>query len=105
VFKSGSSKTGHSIDVTKDGDALKMGPDNQVYVIDLKTTPPKLAATVTVGKQPSGLSFDPAGNLALITNRVASGRRPRACSGPCATRNASTFSAMQATLQYERNPL
>jgi DNA-binding beta-propeller fold protein YncE len=59
-----------SIDVTKDGDKLKMGPDNKVYVIDLKAKPPKLANTVTVGKQPSGLSFNPAGNLALVTNRV-----------------------------------
>ncbi|HXZ22456.1 MAG TPA: beta-propeller fold lactonase family protein [Pseudolabrys sp.] len=59
-----------SIDVTKDGDKLKMGPDNKVYVIDLKSNPPKLANTVTVGKQPSGLSFNSAGNLALVTNRV-----------------------------------
>src|SRR5690349_6939767 len=59
-----------SIDVTKDGDALKMNPDNKVYVIDLKANPPKLTDTVTVGKQPSGLSFNPAGNLALVTNRA-----------------------------------
>ncbi len=59
-----------SIDVTKDGDKLKMGPDNKVYVIDLKANPPKLANTLTVGKQPSGLSFNSAGNLALVTNRV-----------------------------------
>src|SRR5437588_9602710 len=57
-----------SIDVTKEGDALKMGPDNKVYVIDLKADPPKLAATVTVGKQPSGLSFSPSGDLALVAN-------------------------------------
>jgi DNA-binding beta-propeller fold protein YncE len=59
-----------SIDVAKDGDALKMNPDDKVYVIDLKANPPKLAGTVTVGKQPSGLSFNPAGNLALVTNRA-----------------------------------
>ena len=59
-----------SIDVTKDGDALKMAPDNKVYVIDLKADPPKLASTMTVGKQPSGLSFNAAGNLALVTNRA-----------------------------------
>ena len=56
-----------SIDVSKDGDAFKQSPDNKVYVIDLKANPPKLADTVTVGKQPSGLSFNPAGNLALAT--------------------------------------
>src|SRR4249920_257775 len=59
-----------SIDVTQDGDKLKMGPDNKVYVIDLKANPPKLANTVTVGKQPSGLSFSPAGDLALVANRA-----------------------------------
>jgi DNA-binding beta-propeller fold protein YncE len=59
-----------SIDVTKDGDALKMGPDDKVYVIDLKAKPPKLVNTLTLGKQPSGLSFNPAGNLALVANRA-----------------------------------
>jgi DNA-binding beta-propeller fold protein YncE len=59
-----------SIDVIRDDDALKMGPDNKVYVIDLKANPPKHAGTITVGKQPSGLSFNSAGNLALVTNRA-----------------------------------
>ncbi|MGZ3298662.1 MAG: hypothetical protein ACXU8O_06585 [Asticcacaulis sp.] len=58
-----------SIDVTKDGDALKQGPDNKLYVIDLKSSPPKLAATITVGKQPSGLSISPSGKMALVANR------------------------------------
>jgi DNA-binding beta-propeller fold protein YncE len=58
-----------SIDVTKDGDALKQGPDNKIYVIDLKSSPPKLAATVTGGKQPSGLSISPSGKMALVANR------------------------------------
>ena len=58
-----------SVDVTKDGDALKQVPDNKVYVIDLKASPPKLASTVTVGKQPSGLSISPSGKMALVANR------------------------------------
>src|SRR5947209_12211946 len=58
-----------SVDVTKDGDALKQVPDDKVYVIDLKASPPKLAATVTVGKQPSGLSISPSGKMALVANR------------------------------------
>src|SRR5712691_4195381 len=57
-----------SVDVVKDGDKLKQVLDDKVYVIDLKATPPKLAGTVTVGKQPSGLSFNPAGDLALVAN-------------------------------------
>jgi DNA-binding beta-propeller fold protein YncE len=58
-----------SVDVTKDGDALKQVPDNKIYVIDLKASPPKLAATVTDGKQPSGLSISPSGKMALVANR------------------------------------
>jgi DNA-binding beta-propeller fold protein YncE len=59
-----------SVDVVKDGDKLKQVPDDKIYVIDLKAKPPKLAATVTVGKQPSGLSFSPSGTLALVANRA-----------------------------------
>jgi DNA-binding beta-propeller fold protein YncE len=58
-----------SIDVTKDGEALKQAPDNKIYVIDLKANPPKLAATAAGGKQPSGLSFSPDGKMALVANR------------------------------------
>ena len=59
-----------SVDVTKDGDAWKQVPDNKIYVIDLTTSPPKLAATLTGGKQPSGLSFSPDGKMALVANRA-----------------------------------
>jgi DNA-binding beta-propeller fold protein YncE len=58
-----------SVDVIKDGDALKQVPDNKIYVIDLKASPPKLAATITGGKQPSGLSISPSGKMALVANR------------------------------------
>ena len=58
-----------SIDVLKEGDALKQVPDNKVYVIDLSANPPKLAATLIAGKQPSGLSFSPDGRMALVANR------------------------------------
>jgi DNA-binding beta-propeller fold protein YncE len=58
-----------SVDVTKDGDALKQVPDNKIFVIDMKSEPPKLAATVTGGKQPSGLNFSPSGKMALVANR------------------------------------
>lgn len=60
----------NSVDVVKDGDALKQVPDNKIFVIDLKANPPKLAATVTGGKQPSGLSFSPSGKMALVANRA-----------------------------------
>ena len=50
--------------------AGKPVPDNKLYVIDLTTNPPKLIDTVAVGKQPSGMSINRAGNLALIANRA-----------------------------------
>jgi DNA-binding beta-propeller fold protein YncE len=58
-----------SIDVIKDGEALKQVPDNKIYVIDLTASPPRLAATITAGKQPSGLNFSPSGKMALVANR------------------------------------
>src|SRR3984893_15238554 len=58
-----------SIDDVKDGEVLKQVPDNKIYVIDLTATPPKLASTITGGKQPSGLSFSPDGKMALVANR------------------------------------
>ncbi len=60
----------NSVDIIKDGDKLTQVPDNKLYVIDLKANPPKLVTTLTVGKQPSGLAFNPAGTLALVANRA-----------------------------------
>jgi DNA-binding beta-propeller fold protein YncE len=59
-----------SIDVIKDGEALKQVPDDKIYVIDLKASPPKLINTITGAKQPSGLSISPLGNIALVANRA-----------------------------------
>jgi len=58
-----------SVDVVKDGDALKQVPDNKIFVIDMKASPPKLVATLVGGKQPSGLNFSPSGKMALVANR------------------------------------
>ncbi|UFW48536.1 MULTISPECIES: lactonase family protein [Bradyrhizobium] len=58
-----------SVDVVKDGEVLKQVLDNKIYVVDLQADPPKLAATLTGGKQPSGLSFSPDGKMALVANR------------------------------------
>ena len=59
-----------SMNMIKDGDALKQVPDDKIHVIDMKANPPKLAATITGGKQPSGLSFSPSGTIALVANRA-----------------------------------
>ena len=58
-----------SVNLIKDGDNLKQVPDDKVHVIDLKANPPKAVGSVTVGKQPSGLSISPDGKLALVANR------------------------------------
>src|SRR5213596_1372657 len=54
----------------QDGGAWKPAPDTKLYVIDLTTSPPTHIATVEVGKQPSGLAINRAGDLALVTNRA-----------------------------------
>lgn len=60
----------NSMDWQKDGQSWKSMPDTKLYVIDLKTTPPVLIDTIAVGKQPSGMAINHAGNLALIANRA-----------------------------------
>lgn len=56
--------------VAEDNGTRKLVPTDKLFVIDLKANPPKLAQTVTVGKQPSGLSFSPKGDMALVCNRA-----------------------------------
>ena len=48
----------------------RLEPDNKVFLIDLKATPPKVIGTITVGKQPSGMAISPKGDLALVANRA-----------------------------------
>jgi DNA-binding beta-propeller fold protein YncE len=58
-----------SVNVTKDGEVLRQEPDSKVYVIDLKANPPRVATSLTTGKQPSGLDISPSGEQALVANR------------------------------------
>ena len=60
----------NSMDWAQDGGTWKPAPDNKLYVIDLTTSPPTRIDTVAVGRQPSGMSINRAGNLALIANRA-----------------------------------
>ena len=53
-----------------DGAGWKPAPGDQLHVIDLSATPPRAVDTVTVGSQPSGLSINRAGTLALVANRA-----------------------------------
>lgn len=59
-----------SMNAIKDGENYKQVPDNKIYIVDLKAKPPKLINTIEGDKQPSGLSINPAGNLALVANRA-----------------------------------
>jgi DNA-binding beta-propeller fold protein YncE len=60
----------NSVNVVEENGVRKQVPDDRVFVIDLGANPPKLIDTVRVGKQPSGLSINRAGNLALVANRA-----------------------------------
>ena len=50
-------------------DPTKQAPDDKLTLIDLKSSPPKVVQTVTVGKGAAGVSINKAGNLALVANR------------------------------------
>jgi DNA-binding beta-propeller fold protein YncE len=59
-----------SMTVAEDNGVRKMVPTDKLFVIDMKSSPPKLVDTLHVGKQPSGLSFSPKGDIALVCNRA-----------------------------------
>ena len=60
----------NSLEPVTQGWAHRLEPDNKVFMIDLKATPPKVIGTITVGKQPSGMAINPKGDLALVANRA-----------------------------------
>jgi DNA-binding beta-propeller fold protein YncE len=60
----------NSMDWIPDGPGWKASPDDKLYIIDLTTNPPVRIDTVAIGKQPSGMAINRAGNLALIANRA-----------------------------------
>jgi DNA-binding beta-propeller fold protein YncE len=60
----------NSMNVVQEGGAWKQVPDNRIWVIDLTANPPKLIDTIAGGRQPSGMSINRAGNLALVANRA-----------------------------------
>ncbi len=44
-------------------------PADEVFVVDLKSSPPRLAQTLKVGRQPSGIAISKDGKFALVANR------------------------------------
>lgn len=51
-------------------DPSKTVPDDVVSVVDLQASPPTIIATLRAGRQPSGVSINSAGTLALVANRA-----------------------------------
>jgi DNA-binding beta-propeller fold protein YncE len=60
----------NSLEPVVQGWGHRLEPDNKVFLIDLKATPPANIGTITVGKQPSGMAISPKGDLALVANRA-----------------------------------
>lgn len=50
-------------------DPKKLVPDDKLSVIDLKANPPVVTQTLQAGGGATGVSINPAGNLALVANR------------------------------------
>jgi DNA-binding beta-propeller fold protein YncE len=55
-------------EVEKDGKPA-LASDDRLFVIDLKADPPAVANTLHLGKRPSGMAINAAGDLALVANR------------------------------------
>jgi DNA-binding beta-propeller fold protein YncE len=55
--------------IEKDG-KWQTAPDDRLFVVDLKASPPAVIATLNLGKQPSGLAINAAGTMALVVNRA-----------------------------------
>lgn len=51
-------------------DPARTVPDDRVTVIALEASPPAVVATLHAGSGASGVSFNPAGTLALVANRM-----------------------------------
>lgn len=60
----------NSLNVVEENGVRKQVPDNRLFVIDLAATPPRLIDTLAIGRQPSGLSINKTGTLALVANRA-----------------------------------
>jgi DNA-binding beta-propeller fold protein YncE len=59
----------NSLKWVSDGANWKPSPDDKLFVIDLTSRPPRLLDTLTVGQQPSGVSINADGTMALVANR------------------------------------
>jgi DNA-binding beta-propeller fold protein YncE len=60
----------NSLEPVIQGWGHRLEPDNKVFVVDLKATPPTVIGTINAGKQPSGMAIRPKGDLALVANHA-----------------------------------
>ena len=56
--------------IDPDASPPKFVPSDKLHVIDLESDPPQIIDTLTVGRQPSGMSISPDGRLAIVANRA-----------------------------------
>jgi DNA-binding beta-propeller fold protein YncE len=59
----------------------KATPADELFVVDLKASPPRLAQTLKVGRQPSGIAISKDGKLALVANRDSKSITPLTIDG------------------------
>src|SRR4029453_8484634 len=59
----------NAVNWVRDGDKWKSEPDNKLHVVDLRARPPRHLGSIEVGKQPSGISINTAGDRALVACR------------------------------------
>jgi DNA-binding beta-propeller fold protein YncE len=59
----------NAVNWVRDGDKWKSEPDTKLHVVDLRTRPPRHVRSIEVGKQPSGISINTAGDRALVACR------------------------------------
>jgi DNA-binding beta-propeller fold protein YncE len=59
----------NSVHSEKTETGWKAAPADEVFVVDLKSSPPRLAQTLKVGRQPSGIAISQDGKFALVANR------------------------------------
>jgi DNA-binding beta-propeller fold protein YncE len=60
----------------------KATPADEVFVVDLTASPPRLTQTLKVGRQPSGIAISRDGKLALVANRDSKSITPLTIDGP-----------------------
>ena len=59
----------NSVTSEKTAEGWKAVPTDELFVVDLHASPPRLLRTIKVGRQPSGIGISHDGSFALVANR------------------------------------